>query len=354
MEHTDKQQQAFEIFFQTDLSQQQIAEMLGINRKTLYLWIKEGGWKRAKYAATHAPGILMEQYYAQLGAINQSISERTERPYPTKEEADIIRKLSTTIKTVNTGIQTVGECVQVFHAFTDRLRRTNLSLTKQLLPHMTSYIKELTEEGQWLYYSEMRRSQAKFDKEYGEWVTQNPAQEEVAPTTDTHIPTPADIPATAPDPTPPPQSNNDSPTPLPEKNGASNGALGNDLEIPNPLSDNALIPLIHNPEPSENIFENGKSPIELAPPAPANPEPKTNTIPLPSPQPSNDTHENQTPEIPLIKTGAYYATLPVSERPSPFREGNIVWVNNIGDINPDEIKMCDSSWFYKDVPGHAA
>ncbi len=143
---TNEQRQAHDMFFQTELTQQQIADMLDINRKTLYLWIKEGGWKQAKYAAAHAPSVLIEQYYEQLGAINNHIASRIEQPWPSKEEAVTIRSLTTTIKNIRNGKHTVGESVEVFQHFTDKLRRKDLSLTKEILPHMTKHIKDLSEE----------------------------------------------------------------------------------------------------------------------------------------------------------------------------------------------------------------
>ena len=39
----------------------------------------------------------------------------------------------------------------------------------------------------------------------------------------------------------------------------------------------------------------------------------------------------------------------LSQRPSPFREGNIIWVNNINDVNEDDLKMDDSIRHYPDM-----
>ena len=165
------QTKAHNLYFNTDLAQKQIAEMLNISRKTLYLWIKEGGWKRAKYTAKHAPCLLVEQYYTQLGNINLQIARREERPYPTKEEADIIRKITSTIKQMEQGRRTSTESILVFQDFMQKLKRQNLDLTQKIIPYMDKHIKELTEDGQWLNYAKLHDEDKMFDEEFGEWLT---------------------------------------------------------------------------------------------------------------------------------------------------------------------------------------
>lgn len=174
-------QRAFNLFFQTDFTQQQIAELLNINRKTLYLWMKEGGWRRAKYAAMHAPSVLIEQYYSQLGAINIAISQRIDHPFPTKEESDIIRRLTMTIKQMRDSRPTVAESVQVIQCFTDRLMRKNLKLTHEVIPYFDEYIKTLGEKGQALNYSKIRIEDERFDKEYELWEASQTSESKPAP-----------------------------------------------------------------------------------------------------------------------------------------------------------------------------
>ncbi|HXS58675.1 MAG TPA: hypothetical protein VN726_21250 [Hanamia sp.] len=135
-----KKQQARNLYFQTDLTQTRIAELLDVDRKTIYLWIKEGHWASIKKSAQHTPSILAEQYYQQLLAINQVIAAREQQPYPTMEEAEIIRKLTLTIKHIKNG-QTVGETVEVLMNFIHQITKTDLNLAKEILPHADKYIR---------------------------------------------------------------------------------------------------------------------------------------------------------------------------------------------------------------------
>jgi hypothetical protein len=164
------QQRAFNLIFQTEFTQQQIADLLDIDRRTLYRWMKEGGWKRAKYAARHAPNVLIEQYYEQLGQINLKIAQRANRPYPSRDESEVIRRLTMTIKHIRNGRNTVSESVQVFQAFTDKMRNKDIPLLKQMVPHMDKHIKDLSQEGDLLNYSPHRLQEAAFDKEYEDWL----------------------------------------------------------------------------------------------------------------------------------------------------------------------------------------
>jgi len=136
-----KLRQAHDLYFQTDMSQSQIAEMLSINRKTLYLWMKESNWQQVKRSARHTPSILAEQYYQQLAAINEQIAAREEQPYPTREEAEIIRKLTLTIGRIKTG-QTVSEHIETMTRFLEQLKTEAPSLLEEILPHTDKFIKK--------------------------------------------------------------------------------------------------------------------------------------------------------------------------------------------------------------------
>lgn len=133
--------QAHDLYFQTDMSQSQIAELLNVNRKTLYLWMKEGNWQQVKRSARHTPSILAEQYYRQLAAINERIEAREDHPYPTREEAEIIRKLTLTIGRIKTG-QTVSEHIETMTRFLEQLKTEAPSLLEEVLPYTDKFIKK--------------------------------------------------------------------------------------------------------------------------------------------------------------------------------------------------------------------
>jgi predicted DNA-binding protein YlxM (UPF0122 family) len=168
-------QQAFNLYFQTDLTNNQIADMLNVNRKTLFTWAKEGDWKKAKDTIRHAPSFLVEQYYDQLNEINKAIAQRTERPYPTKEEATIIKTISATIKQIGVR-QSASEAMDVFVDFGLEVCRYDPAFHREMMRHMDKYIQHLTDHSLERYRSRYRWEQKK-DQEYEQYLTE---QEELA------------------------------------------------------------------------------------------------------------------------------------------------------------------------------
>lgn len=87
----EKKQQAKELFFQTDLSKTQIANLLGISRRSLHYWVKDEHWDRLRESATQLPALLAEKCYHIFGHLtDQYLSElRATKPI-THKEADTL------------------------------------------------------------------------------------------------------------------------------------------------------------------------------------------------------------------------------------------------------------------------
>ncbi len=132
-------EQARRLFYQSKLSRPQIAAIVGVTPRTLFDWIREGDWKSARNTAANAPALITEQYYNQLNAINQTIKERRDRPYPTKDEAEIMRKLSLTIKQIKLR-HNVADTTEIFTLFSNYLRKTKPDLLQHMLNSMSSYL----------------------------------------------------------------------------------------------------------------------------------------------------------------------------------------------------------------------
>ncbi|MCW3124191.1 MAG: hypothetical protein JWQ38_3683 [Flavipsychrobacter sp.] len=167
---SQEQHKAEYLFLHTDFSQQEIADIVGIDRRTLYSWAKENNWQRARYIAKHAPPVLVEQYYGQLGALNQAITNRTERPYPTKEEAEIIRKLLISIKHAVVDKRPVIESIEALTEFVTELGNKDLELSKKVIGHMDEHIQGLVNGGSGLdspFRSHLDEKQ--LDQEYEQW-----------------------------------------------------------------------------------------------------------------------------------------------------------------------------------------
>ena len=92
----DKKTQAKKLYLHSDKTQKEIADILDVNSKTLYLWIRQGYWEEMKIAARQAPTAITQDLYSHIDAINERIRSREDR-CPTPQEVDMLRKLVNTI-----------------------------------------------------------------------------------------------------------------------------------------------------------------------------------------------------------------------------------------------------------------
>ena len=89
----DQKQKAEELFLNTEKTQKEIADAVGIDPKTLYRWIQQGQWRELKSATRRMPSVLVENIYAQLDDINYNISQRERgNRHPTKDESLTIKQ----------------------------------------------------------------------------------------------------------------------------------------------------------------------------------------------------------------------------------------------------------------------
>ena len=137
------QQGARDMYLNTNASQREIAEAIGIDPKTLYQWIKSGRWAEMKAAARQAPGIIQQQLYNHISAINDNISKR-EDCLPTFKEVDMLRKLILSTKQMQQ--LSLGTYIQVFQEFTSFMHADtpDLELTKKITLIADRYLQGMT------------------------------------------------------------------------------------------------------------------------------------------------------------------------------------------------------------------
>jgi hypothetical protein len=142
MHPTQTKEQARKLFFQSDLTRTQIAEITGISQRTLFDWIKEGDWLRARANAASAPALIAESYYNQLTALNKKIARRHGEAYATLEESTIIRRLAGTIKAVKPA-RNRNEAVELLAEFSRFVRRHNAAAADVLTDIMTAFLETI-------------------------------------------------------------------------------------------------------------------------------------------------------------------------------------------------------------------
>lgn len=87
------------LYLETQKTQNQIAEQVGVTPQTLSKWVRQGNWDVLRAARQVTRPQLVRQYILQLHEINEQISERPEEErIPTAAEVDQMVKLSKMIR----------------------------------------------------------------------------------------------------------------------------------------------------------------------------------------------------------------------------------------------------------------
>jgi len=136
----DQQQQAQDLYFQTDLTKTEIAGSLGISRRTLHYWVQQNNWERLKKNAGYMPSCLAENCYRILGDLLESIlaADRIGKP-ATPQEVNSIGKLTNTIHKL-TSRNTLNESMELLKYFTESVEKDDPVLAEMIQPEINKYI----------------------------------------------------------------------------------------------------------------------------------------------------------------------------------------------------------------------
>jgi transposase-like protein len=136
----ENKQKAKDLYLNTSLNKTQIAEVLGISRRTVHFWIRQDSWDRLKAAATHLPSMIVEECYYLMGQLTRSMlgQQRAHDPV-TKNEVETMYKLTLCIQKLKNR-STTNESMEMFAFFQDGLKRKDPELADALMPHISKYL----------------------------------------------------------------------------------------------------------------------------------------------------------------------------------------------------------------------
>lgn len=144
----EQQQDARNLFFQTDLTQLQIADQVGVSQKTISIWANEGRWQKLKELSVKTPAIMIEEMYNELAEINLGIRNREPGfRFATPKEADTRRKLLASIRYVKEQ-QSAGSHMEVLINFSEFLKTYQPTLVKDVVLAADAYLRGEKRMGQ--------------------------------------------------------------------------------------------------------------------------------------------------------------------------------------------------------------
>jgi len=136
--NTDKQSLAHDLYFQTNKTQQEIAEILDVHRHTIRSWIKKNRWDEMKTAARQMPSLILQNIYNHITALNDKIAQRDESDRcPTMQEVGMLHKLLTMTKSIDK--KHTGSYLEAFQELQLFIFNRDSALATQLRDHIAAY-----------------------------------------------------------------------------------------------------------------------------------------------------------------------------------------------------------------------
>lgn len=144
-ELTNKQKKewAKTLYLRENLTQQEIADRVGASRVSVSKWVRDGKWEEQRAGITLTREEQIRSLYRQVAAINKAIEERPEgERFATSAEADIIGKLSKSIKQMETEVG-IADVISVMTRFIDFLRPIDIEKAKEATRLTDAFIKSI-------------------------------------------------------------------------------------------------------------------------------------------------------------------------------------------------------------------
>ena len=140
--NAQKKEWAKTLYLKENLTQQEIADRVGVSRVSVSNWVRAGKWEEQKVGLTLTRQEQVANLYRQVAEINKAIAEQHEgERFPSSKKADILGKLSTTIHKKE---QKKGKAdnIRVLTGLIDWVRAADLEKAKEITRLADAYIKD--------------------------------------------------------------------------------------------------------------------------------------------------------------------------------------------------------------------
>lgn len=140
LELEQKKEWAKLLFLKENITQQEIADRVGVSRITINKWVKE--WENLKLNLLQTREERINSTLAQLDELDRSIADKEAgKRFPTASEADIRRKLTADLEALEQDAS-IRDIYNVSRGLLDWLRQVDLARAKELSDYFDAYIKE--------------------------------------------------------------------------------------------------------------------------------------------------------------------------------------------------------------------
>lgn len=140
--NTQKKEWAKTLFLRENLTQQEIADKVGVSRQTVNRWSQAEKWEEQKVGITLTRQQQVANLYRQVAEINRTIAERPEgERFANSKEADILGKLSAAISKMEQEVG-IADMISVLTDMINWLRQLDVEKAKEFTRLADAYIKD--------------------------------------------------------------------------------------------------------------------------------------------------------------------------------------------------------------------
>lgn len=140
--NAQKKEWAKTLYLRENLTQQEIADRVGVSRVTVSNWVRSGKWEEQKAGITLTRQEQVGNLYRQVAEINRTIASRDEgERFATSKEADILGKLAAAISKMEQEVG-IADMISVLTGFIEWLRALDLEKAKELTRLADAFIKD--------------------------------------------------------------------------------------------------------------------------------------------------------------------------------------------------------------------
>lgn len=141
--NAQKKEWAKTLYLKENLTQQEIADRVGVSRVSVSNWVRAGKWEEQKVGLT----LTRQEQVAEplpAGGRNKQGHRRTARQgerFPSSKEADILGKLSAAIRNMEQEVG-IADIISVLTGLIDWVRAADLEKAKEITRLADAYIKD--------------------------------------------------------------------------------------------------------------------------------------------------------------------------------------------------------------------
>ena len=137
-----KKEWAQTLYLRENLTQQEIADRVGVSRVTVSNWCRAGKWEEQKVGIMLTRREQAQSLYRQLAEIDKAIKTKPEgQRFPDAKQADTIVKLTSAIHNLEQEVG-IADRIAVLTDVIEWLRPSDLQNAKELTPIFDAYIKD--------------------------------------------------------------------------------------------------------------------------------------------------------------------------------------------------------------------